>query len=135
MRVGATGDVITPDVCRRTVPIFDGRQRYDLTLAFKRMDQVKSEHGYAGPVVVCMVRYFPISGHRPDRPAIKYLTEQRDIELALAPLAGTRIVVPYRISVPTAQTEPRGLSVMVLMMYSVDPESSAAWTTSSGTSG
>jgi hypothetical protein len=27
---------------------------------------------------------------------------QRDIEVALAPLAGTRIVVPYRISVPTA---------------------------------
>jgi hypothetical protein len=102
MPVPGNGDPVRPEACQRTLAIFDGRARYDLALSFKRMDQVKSEHGYAGPVVVCMVRYLPISGHRPDRPAIKYLMEQRDIELALAPLAGTRIVVPYRISVPTA---------------------------------
>ena len=36
---------------------------------------------------------------------------------------------------PTAQMDPTGLSLTVLMMYSVDPESSAACTTSHGTSG
>lgn len=102
MPVPGNGDPVRPEACQRTLAIFDGRARYDLTLSFKRMDQVKSERGYAGPVVVCMVRYLPISGHRPNRPAVKYLMEQRDIEVALAPLAGTRIVVPYRISVPTA---------------------------------
>ena len=38
-------------------------------------------------------------------------------------------------SVPTAQIEPFGLLVTVLMMYSVLPLSSAACTTSHGTSG
>ena len=32
---------------------------------------------------------------------IKYLTELRDIELWLAPTAGTRLMVPYRASLST----------------------------------
>ena len=35
----ATGEGLSQDVCRHTLPIFDGQQRYDLKLAFKRMDQ------------------------------------------------------------------------------------------------
>ena len=66
------------------------------------MERVKSEKGYDGPVVVCSVRFQPISGHRPSRSAIKYLMAQRDIEVSLAPVAGTRVLVPYRITVPTA---------------------------------
>jgi len=101
MPVAGNGDPLKPDACHRTLPVFDGRGRYDLILAFKRMDRVTSERGYSGPVVVCSVQYLPISGHRPDRAAIKFLMAQRDIEVALAPVAGTRIVVPYRIAVPT----------------------------------
>jgi hypothetical protein len=52
-------------------------------------------------VVVCTVRYHPVAGHRPSRWAIKYLMETREIEAWLAPVAGTRVLVPYRISVPT----------------------------------
>jgi hypothetical protein len=43
-----------------------------------------------------------VAGHRPNRSAIKYLTETREIEAWLAPVAGTRVLVPYRISVPTS---------------------------------
>jgi len=102
MPVAGNGDLMKPDACHRTLAIFDGRGRFDLVLSYKRMDRVKSEKGYEGPVVVCAVRYHPIAGHRPNRSAIKYLMAQRDIEVALAPLAGTRILVPYRVSVPTA---------------------------------
>lgn len=98
---GGTGDMLTPDVCRRTVPIFDGRQRYDLTLAFKRMDQVKADRGYEGPVVVCTVAYQPLAGHRPDRPAVRQLAESRDMDIWFAPIAGTRFLAPFRISIPT----------------------------------
>ena len=101
MLVPGNGDPVRPDACKRTIQVFDGRGRFDLTLSYKRMDQVRSEKGYQGPVVVCMVRYQPVSGHRPNRWAIKYLTETRDIEMWLAPVAGTRVLVPYRISVPT----------------------------------
>lgn len=108
MRVPGSGDTLVPQACQRTLSVFDGRMRYDLKLAFKRLDRAKTEKGYQGPVVVCAVYFAPIAGHIPDRAAIKYLTQLRDIELWLAPISGTRVMVPYRVSVPT----PLGLGVM-----------------------
>ena len=81
--------------------IFDGRMRYDLKLDFKRMETVKAEKGYQGPVVVCAVYFTPVAGYIPDRPVIKYLAAQRNIEIAFAPVAGTRILVPFRMKIPT----------------------------------
>lgn len=99
--VSGAGELLVPEACRRTLPVFDGRQRYDLALSFKRMENVKAERGYRGPVVVCMVVYQPLAGHRPSRSAVRYLAETRDIELWLAPIAGTRVLAPFRISFPT----------------------------------
>ena len=101
MRVPGTGDTFVPEVCQRTLAIFDGRMRYDLQLAFKRLDKVKSNKGYQGTVVVCAIQFIPIAGHVPERAAIKYLADQRDMEVWLAPVAGTRLMVPYRMAVPT----------------------------------
>jgi hypothetical protein len=98
----AAGEGLARDVCRHTLPIFDGQQRYDLKLAFKRMDKVTAEKGYAGPVVVCSVSYEPIAGHRPSTPLIKYLSEGREMEIALAPVAGTRLLAPFRMLVESA---------------------------------
>ena len=97
----AVGEGLSQDVCRHTLPIFDGQQRYDLKLAFKRMDKVTADKGYAGPVVVCSVSYEPIAGHRA-YPLVKYLSEGREIELALAPVAGTRLLAPFRMLVVSA---------------------------------
>ena len=55
MRVPGNGDTFVPQACNRKLAIFDGRMRYDLQLAFKRLDKVKSEKGYQGTVVVCAV--------------------------------------------------------------------------------
>src|ERR1700754_4541639 len=96
-----TGELLTPDACRAGAPVFDGRMRYDLKLDFKRMETVKTEKGYQGPVVVCAIYFAPVSGYIPDRAVIKYLAAQRDMEVTFAPLAGTRILVPYRMVVPT----------------------------------
>ena len=95
----AAGETLSQDACRRTLPIFDGHQRYDLKLAFKRMDKVTSEKGYAGPVVVCSVSYEPIAGHRASIPLVKFLSEGREMEMTLAPIAGTRLLAPFRLSV------------------------------------
>jgi len=81
--------------------VFDGRLRYDLQLAFKRMDTVKADKGYAGPVVVCAVYFTPVAGYIPTRAAMKYLSKQRDIEVWMAPIAGTRMLVPFRAQGPT----------------------------------
>jgi hypothetical protein len=98
----AAGEGLSQDVCRHTLPIFDGQQRYDLKLAFKRMDKVTAEKGYAGPVVVCSVSYEPIAGHRASAPLVKYLSEGREMEMALAPVAGTRLLAPFKMLVVSA---------------------------------
>ena len=101
LRVPGTGDPVSPEACRVTTPIFDGRMRYDLKLEFKRMAAVKAEKGYQGPVVVCAIYFSPVAGYIPDRAAIKYLAAQRNMEVWLAPIAGTRVLVPFKMTVPT----------------------------------
>ena len=118
VRVPGNGDTVTPQVCQRTASVFDGRMRYDLQLSFKRIARVKSQTGYEGAVVVCTVHFSPIAGHVPDRYAIKYLTELRDIELWLAPIAGTRVMAPYRLSVPT----PIGVGIMQATQFVSNPQ-------------
>jgi hypothetical protein len=107
-RVPGTGDLLGPDACPRSVSVFDGRMRYDLQFAFKRIERVKADKGYEGPAVVCAVYFTPVAGFIPQRAAIKYLASRRDMETWLVPVAGTRVVVPFRVSVPT----PIGLGVM-----------------------
>ena len=107
-RVGGTGDPVSPEACNRKVAVFDGRVRYDLHSEFRRMEIVKAEKGYEGPVVVCSVYFTPIAGYVPDRPAIKFLVTLRDAEVWLAPISGTRVLVPYRFSMPT----PIGMGVL-----------------------
>jgi hypothetical protein len=101
IRVPGTGDVLSPEACRTGASIFDGRLRYDLKLDFKRMESVKAERGYHGAAVVCAVYFTPVAGYIPDRPVIKWLATQRNMEIAFVPVAGTRILVPFRMSIPT----------------------------------
>jgi Protein of unknown function (DUF3108) len=101
MHVAGTGDPLSPEVCKHTASIFDGRLRYDLQFVFKRMDKVKADKGYAGPVVVCAVYFTPVAGYVPSRAAIKYIAKLRDIEVWMAPIAGTRVLVPFRLETPT----------------------------------
>jgi len=101
LRVPGTADPLSPEACHTGAAIFDGRLRYDLKLDFKRMETVKAEHGYRGPAVVCAVYFTPVAGYIPDRPVIKYLAAQRNIEIAFAPVAGTRILVPFWMRIPT----------------------------------
>lgn len=119
VKVPGTGSTASPEACSpRTASVFDGRLRYDLSLAFKRMDTVKAEKGYAGPVAVCAIYFRPIAGYVPNRPAVKYLTEQRDMEVWLAPIAGTRFVVPFRVLVPT----PLGTAALQATQFIAAPQ-------------
>jgi Protein of unknown function (DUF3108) len=101
IRVPGNGEVLSPEACRTGAGIFDGRLRYDLKLDYKRMETVKAERGYHGAAVVCAVYFTPVAGYIPDRPVIKWLATQRNIEIAFVPIAGTRILVPFRMTIPT----------------------------------
>jgi hypothetical protein len=97
-----TGNAGAPDgsACNRTLPVFDGYTRFDVTLGYVGERKVKAK-GYSGPVAICSVRYTPIAGHRRDRPATKFMADNRDMEVWLAPIAGTNALWPYRVSVRT----------------------------------
>jgi hypothetical protein len=101
IRVPGNADTMGPEACQRTLAVFDGRMRYDLQLSYKRVDQISTEKGYSGSSVVCAINFVPLAGHNPQRTAIKYLINLREMEMWLAPIAGTRIVVPFRVLVPT----------------------------------
>ena len=87
-------------VCTRTLPIFDGWTRFDITLGYIGLKDV-STAGYSGKAVVCSVRYTPISGHRRDRPATKFMEENHDTEVWMAPVGASKVFLPFHISVRT----------------------------------
>jgi hypothetical protein len=101
MPVPGTGSMLTPASCQRTLPMFDGGHRFDIALSFKRMDAVTVAHGYRGPAVVCAMTYQPISGHSPTAWRVTHLMGRRGMEMWLAPIDGSRLLAPFRISVPT----------------------------------
>ncbi|WP_439572340.1 DUF3108 domain-containing protein [Phreatobacter sp.] len=96
--VPGSGPTVAAAACGRTFPVFDGRQRYDLTFTFERLDRLQVA-GYDGPVVVCNARYRAIAGHRPAVSAP--MEANRDMQIWLAPIAGTRALVPARITIRT----------------------------------
>jgi Protein of unknown function (DUF3108) len=93
------GDGLMRAACERTLPIFDGQRRYDLRLSFKRTDKVKIDQGYQGPVAVCAIAFQAIAGHRASSPLVKFLSHDREIEVALAPVAGTHMFAPIRLTI------------------------------------
>jgi hypothetical protein len=90
-------------VCEQTVPVFDGVQRFDLVLTPKKAVNVKRDaiSTYAGPAVICHVRFIPIGGYQPDNPGIQLMSQTDEIEVWLVPVRGTAMYVPYRIVLPT----------------------------------
>jgi hypothetical protein len=94
------GDLTDPENCNRTIPVFDGASRFDVVLSYGETRRVEKP-GYAGPVLVCNARYRPIAGHRPDKPGVKFMEENTDMSVWLAPVEGARVLLPLRISVRT----------------------------------
>jgi hypothetical protein len=121
VHVPGNGNLVVPEACQRKIAVFDGHMRYDLQLGFKRLDTVRANTGYQGPVVVCSVSFSPVAGYEPGRYTIKYVAAQHNIEVWLAPLAGTRLMVPFRAYTPT----PMGPGVLQATRFVVSRQSSA----------
>jgi hypothetical protein len=95
-----SGPMLSPAACNRKVPIFDGYTRFDVDLSYVG-ERAVSTKGYKGPVAICAARYVPISGHSRDRPATKFMADNKDLEVWLAPIASDHILFPFRVSVRT----------------------------------
>ncbi|MCB1507815.1 MAG: DUF3108 domain-containing protein [Hyphomicrobiaceae bacterium] len=86
-----------PAACNRALPIFDGRQRYDIELTFVRMD--RHPLGQGGQAVVCRARYVPIAGHRSSRRVNQELSRNQDLFVWLAQVGDRPLVAPVRMEV------------------------------------
>lgn len=89
------------DPCDQRISVFDGQQRFDLALSFRRYEQsMDGARGHGDMLAVCNVRYVPLGGYRPTQ-ATRDLAMNDGIEVALraAPTAG--LFVPHRITIPT----------------------------------
>jgi uncharacterized protein DUF3108 len=88
--------------CVRRVSIFDGRQRFDLILSFRRHEKVVEAQPSGQPSIafVCGVRYVPVAGYRMTDET-RRMAATADIELTLRPVPSAHLFVPYQITIPT----------------------------------
>lgn len=100
MTVRDPAEATGPAGCARTLPVYDGWSRFDIPLSYKGTKTVETK-SYHGTVVVCAARWVPIAGHRKNKLSVKFMQENRDLEVWLAPVGGTGVLVPFRIAVGT----------------------------------
>ena len=115
--------LIGPAACNRTIPVYDGYVRFDVTLHFVGVRDVAVD-GYSGPVAVCAARYTPISGHKRDSRSTKFMAENRDIEVWLAPIERAHVVVPLHVALMTLA----GAAEIDAVEFSVEPSDVTAAT-------
>lgn len=88
--------------CGRRLAIFDGKQRFDLLLSFRRQERVAEARpsGQPGIAFVCRVKYLPVAGHRATEET-RSLAASNDIEISLRPVPSANLFIPHEISIPT----------------------------------
>jgi hypothetical protein len=89
--------------CQRRLAIFDGKQRFDLVLSYKRQERVAEARpsGQPGVAFVCRVRYQPIAGHRSDDDSTDRMAKESGIEISLRPVPSAGLFIPHTITLPT----------------------------------
>jgi hypothetical protein len=87
-------------VCDHVFNVYDGDTRYDIALSYKSSREIAVE-GYKGNAFVCQLRYIPVAGHRRNEKNIEYMSNNKDMEVWLAPLPGSSLYTPIRFDVPT----------------------------------
>lgn len=90
-----------PEACNRTLPLIDGRRRFDIVFGFRRMDSLKMGNGWRHyRAAVCSLQYRPIAGQRKDKKNDGFLSDGGDAEVWLAS-AGGGLVVPIKVKLST----------------------------------
>jgi hypothetical protein len=123
MAVPPGQSLVGPAACNRTIPVYDGFTRFDITLSYAGTRGV-SIPGYAGPVSVCSARYRPVAGHKMDSKSTAFMAANRDIEVWLAPVEHAHVVVPLRVSLQTMA----GLAIVDAVEFNVAPAELTATT-------
>jgi Protein of unknown function (DUF3108) len=104
MSVPEGAPLVGPAACDRTIKIYDGYVRFNVTLHYVGLKEVAIE-GYSGPVSVCAARYTPIAGYSRESKSAKFMAENKDIEAWLAPIPRAHVVVPLHVRLMTVAGE------------------------------
>lgn len=96
-------DRLDAGLCARRMQIFTGLERFDIEMRFASTDVATSRRtGYQGPVVLCAIRYVPVSGHFTNSQITSFLAGSDRILIWYAPLGATGFMIPYRVLVATS---------------------------------
>jgi hypothetical protein len=98
----AKGAALDKSICDRKTAVFTGLERFEITLRYVSDDVATSQRtGYQGPVILCAIRYVPVSGHFPESELTRGLAESDRILIWYAPLGDTGYFIPYRVLLTT----------------------------------
>jgi hypothetical protein len=91
-----------PNPCDQRLPIFDGKERFDLVLSYKGQMKVNEQQPSGQPAIahICRVKYQPIAGHKVDAET-SFMATTDGIEVALRPVPSANVLIPYQITIPT----------------------------------
>jgi hypothetical protein len=84
--------------CAQRLPVFDGVQRFDLVLSYRR--HVPIAEGQQDMAIVCRVKYVPIAGYR-NNDETRALANNVGIEITFRPVPRAKLMLPQSIVVPT----------------------------------
>ena len=92
--------------CQRRIPIFDGKQRFDLVLSPAGRERVREARPSGQPEMayVCRVKYVPIGGYKKSKQT-KYMVKNNGMRLILRAVPSAKILIPYQVRVPTVAGE------------------------------
>lgn len=96
------GGALDENLCNRKMQIFTGVERFNIAMRFTKSDQATSKKtGYQGPVILCNIRYTPVSGHFTTSEVTNYLKQSDRILIWYAPLKTPGTFIPYRVLLTT----------------------------------
>ena len=97
---GLIQPVSVGDPCKPLIPVYDGETRLNINLERKREENYKTE-GFDGTVVVCAMRYTPLSGYRKGSREAEFLKRLKRMEIWFAKSHRMNVYAPVFFSVPT----------------------------------
>jgi len=88
--------------CDRKVSIFDGKQRFDLVLSYRKQVPITEAQpsGQPSQGIVCKVKYVPIAGYR-ETEEVRALARNNNISITFRPIPSAGLMVPHVVVIPT----------------------------------
>jgi hypothetical protein len=111
--------VSAADPCNVTMPVFDGRRRYDIDVAKMKDTSINMDNGlYKGHAVLCSIKYRQLAGFKPNilKQSDKFPPIQAWIAVFPSAVSGHNYVIPLKVWANT----PFGLVAAVATTLKID---------------